>query len=304
MVSFIRPWNPCSSHYRCAKTQGWKSAPLGRPANFSVRCPPRHAAGRRQGFGRATIHHGPPPEGAGAAREAILGHVERIEAEILAIEHRVSGRDIRLEGTVRVSTIEILALEVRTPAFARLQREHPGIVLVVAAEARSVSVTRREADIALRLVRLTQNELAVRRVGAIGFGVYASADYLERLGQPDFPSGAPGHATVLNPVETMGLPEMVWFAGLMHQAVPAIRHNSRYGHRAAAEAGMGLAMLSRFMGDTARLVRLEPPAPQPPRDVFLGVHNDIRHTPRIRAVIDAIAASMRAKAGRLVPDVI
>ena len=175
---------------------------------------------------------------------------------------------------------------------------------MVAAEARRVSVTRREADIALRLVRLTQNELAVRRVGAIGFGVYASADYLERLRQPDFPSGAPGHATVLNPVETMGLPEMVWFAGLTHQAVPAIRHNSRYGHRAAAEAGMGLAMLSRFMGDTARLVRLEPPASQPPRDVFLGVHNDIRHTPRIRAVIDAIAASMRAEAGRLVPHVI
>ncbi len=235
------------------------------------------------------------------AGEAILGHVERIEAETLAIEHRISGRDIRLEGTVRISTVEILAVDVLTPAFARLQREHPGIVLEVSAEARSVSLTRREADIALRLVRLTQNELVVRRVGAIGFGVYASEAYLERRGQPDFLTGAPGHTTVLNPVEEMGLPEMVWFAGLTHQTVPAIRHNSRYGQRAAAEAGMGLAVLSRFMGDSSRLVRLAPALAPPARDVFLGVHNDIRHTPRIRAVTDAIAASMRAEARRLAP---
>jgi len=238
------------------------------------------------------------------AGEAILGHVERIEAETLAIERRVTGRDIRLEGTVRVTTIEILAVEVLTPAFAKLQRDHPGIVVEVSAEARSLSLTRREADIALRLVRLTQNELAVRRVGAIGFGVYASADYLERRGQPDFTAGAPGHLTILNPAEGMGLPEMVWFAALTHHAKPAIRHNSRYGHRTTAEAGMGLAVLSRFMGDAARLVRLDTPTQMPPRDVFLGVHNDIRHTPRIRAVTDAIAASMRAEAGRLAPGMV
>ncbi len=235
------------------------------------------------------------------AGEAILAHVERIEAETLAIERRVSGRDIRLEGVVRVTTVEILAVEVLTPAFARLRQDHPGIVLEIAADARSLSLTRREADIALRLARLTQNDLAVRRVGGLGFGVYASADYLARHGQPDFAAGAPRHTTILNPPDAMGLPEMTWFTGLTHQGTPAIRHNSRYGQRAAAQAGMGLAVLSRFMGDGAGLVRLDTPVPPPPRDVYLAVHNDIRHTPRIRAVTDAIAASMRAEADRLAP---
>ena len=235
------------------------------------------------------------------AGEAILGHVERIEAEALAIEHRIGGRDIKLEGSVRVSTVEILAVEVLTPAFARLQRDHPGIVVEVSAEARSVSLTRREADIALRLMRLTQNELAIRRVGTIGFGIYASPAYLERFGNPDFAEGAPGHTTVSNPTEGMALPEMAWFAGLTHRSVAGIRHNSRYGQRAAAEAGMGLAVLSRLMGDRTDLVRLRTPTPPPTRDVYLGVHSDIRHTPRIKAVIDAIAVSMRAEAGRLAP---
>ncbi|MEI7712066.1 MAG: LysR family transcriptional regulator [Rhodospirillales bacterium] len=235
------------------------------------------------------------------AGEAILGHVERIEAETLAIEHRIGGRDIKLEGSVRVSTVEILAVEVLTPAFARLQRDHPGIVVEVAAEARSVSLTRREADIAVRLVRLTQNELAIRRVGTIGFGIYASAAYLKRFGNPDFAEGAPGHTTVSNPMEGMALPEMAWFAGLTHRSVAGIRHNSRYGQRSAAEAGMGLAVLSRLMGDPTDLVRLPTPTPPPTRDVYLDVHNDIRHTPRIKAVTDAIAGSMRAEAGRLAP---
>lgn len=236
------------------------------------------------------------------AGEAILGHVERIETETLAIEHRVSGRDVRLEGEVRVTTIEILAVEVLTPAFARLRQEHPGIVLDVATDARGLSLTRREADIALRLARLTQADLAVRRVGAIGFGIYASPDYLARTGMPDLAAGSPGHTVILNPAEAMGLPEMTWLASLTHQARPAIRHNNRYGQRAAAQAGMGLAALSRFMGDGTDLVRLDTPVPAPVRDVYLAVHNDIRHTPRIRAVIDTIALSMRAEARRLAPD--
>ncbi len=235
------------------------------------------------------------------AGDAILSHVERIEAESLAIETRISGRDVRLEGVVRVTTIEILSVDVITPACALLQRDHPGIVVECVTDSRSLSLTRREADVALRLVRVTQNDLAVRRVGSLAFGVYASEAYLARQGVPDFAAGAPGHRTILNPSEGMELPEMSWFARLTHKAQPAIRHNNRFGQRAAAEAGMGLAVLSRFMGDKARLVRLPVPDPMPPRDVFLAVHHDIRHMPRIRVVTDMIVAAMRGSAAVLAP---
>lgn len=234
--------------------------------------------------------------------ESILAHVERIEAETLAVERRITGRDVRLEGVVRVTTVEIFAIELLTPAWAQLRRDHPGIVLDIQAEARSLSLTRREADIALRLARLTQNDLAVRKVGELGFGVYASAAYLEQNGLPDFTTGAPGHQTILTPTEAMGLPEMTWFANLTRQASPAMHHNNRYGQRAAAEAGVGLVLLSRFMGDGTGLVRLPTPLPPPVREIFLAVHNDIRHTPRIRAVTDVIAAAVRAAAARLLPD--
>jgi DNA-binding transcriptional LysR family regulator len=201
-----------------------------------------------------------------------------------------------------VTTVEIIAVDLLTPALAEFQRTHPGIVVEMAADARSLSLTTREADVALRLTRLNQNDLAVRRVGSLAFGVYASAAYLERAGTPDFAAGAPGHGTVLNPPESMALPEMAWFAALTRAATPALLHNSRYGQRAAVEAGMGLAVLSRFMGDPTALVRLPTPTPPPVRELYLAVHNDIRHTPRIRAVTEMIAAAMRANAGRLATE--
>jgi DNA-binding transcriptional LysR family regulator len=235
------------------------------------------------------------------AGEAILGNVERIEAETLAVERRITGRDVRLEGTVRVTSVEILAEDVLTPAFAAFRDTHPGIVVELISEARNLSLTRREADIALRLVRLTQNDLAVRKVGSLGAGVYASPAYLARHGMPDFATGAPGHATILNPMDTTPYPEIAWFDALTHAATPALRHNSRHGQMLAAEAGIGLAMLSRLIGDRPGLVRLPTPTPAPTREIHLAVHNDIRHTPRIRAVTEFIAATIRANAQRLDP---
>lgn len=236
------------------------------------------------------------------AGEAVLGNVERIEAEALAVERRITGRDVRLEGTVRITTIEILAVEVLAQGFAELRLRHPGIALEVATDARNLNLTRREADIAVRMGRLTQADLAVRKIGTLRFGVYASEDYLARHGLPDFAAGAPGHAVILNMAEAMGLVDMDWFAGLTREAQVAARHNSRYGQRAAAEAGTGLAVLSRFMGDPTGLRRLPTPTPPPERDIFLAVHSDIRHMPRIRAVTDCIAATVRAAAGRLAPE--
>lgn len=262
----------------------------------------RRLAGLEQRAGARLLVKTPRGFTLTAAGEAILGNVERIEAEALAIERRITGRDIRLEGSVRLTTVEILAVDLLMPAFAAFGLAHPGITLEIATDARNLSLTRREADIALRVGRIEQADLAVRRVGTIATGVYASQAYLDRHGMPDFAAGAPGHDTILNPPEAMGLADMTFFSALTHAARPALRHNDRYGQRAAAQAGMGLAILSRFMGDPAGLVRLPTPTPGPARELTLAVHSDIRHTPRIRAVMDMLVAAMRAASARLAPE--
>ncbi len=234
-----------------------------------------------------------------AAGEAILGNVERIESETLAIERRVTGRDARLEGVVRVTMVETLAVHVVVPALPALRKRHPGIMLDIAAGTRVMSLTMREADIALRFGRLRQNDLAVRKLAEVAFGLYASAAYLAEHGPPE--GAGAGHDLVLNEPDMMELPEMAWFAARLPQGRPALRTNSRAAQLAAVVQGLGIGCLGRYLADQAGLVRLDVADRPPSRELWMAVHNDIRHTPRIRAVTDFLASAVREAAGRLNP---
>lgn len=236
-----------------------------------------------------------------SAGDAILGNVERIEGEALAIERRITGRDVRLEGTVRVTMVESLAADLVVPALPSFHARHPGIALDIAAEARSLSLTMREAEVAVRLARLEQQDLAVRKLGTLTFGLYASEAYLAAHGMPDFAAGAPGHAVVANQAEFGHLPEVSFLARVAREGRVVLRSNSRYVQREAARAGLGIACLARYLGDAGGLVLLEAPESVTPREIWLAVHNDIRHTPRIRAVTDFLAATLRAAAPTLAP---
>jgi len=202
---------------------------------------------------------------------------------------------------VRITTVESFAAEIVMPILAGLRQRHPGIEIELVADVRNLNLTHREADVALRMARLEQADLTVRRIGLLGFGLYASAAYLQARGVPAFDAGGEGHDLILTQPELMGGSEMAWLMSLLPRAVPALHTNSRYGHRAAALAGLGIACLERFLGDACELVKLAPPTPPPVRELWLAVHADIRHMPRIRAVTEALAAGVKARADMLGP---
>jgi len=260
----------------------------------------RRLAGMEARAGARLLQRMPRGYALTPAGEAILGNVERIESEALAIERRIGGRDVRLEGSVRLTTVESLAVEVLMPGLARFRALHPGIDLEITAGTNNLSLTRREADVAVRMARPTQQDLAVRKIGEVGWGVYASEAYLAAQGAPDFAAGAPGHRLVLNQADLMMQPEMAWFAGITGQARPVLRSNSRFTQRAAALEGIGLACLARYVGDGTALRRLVTPPP-PVREIWLAVHSDIRHTARIRALTDFLATEIGTCAERLIP---
>ena len=261
----------------------------------------RRLAGLQARAGAVLLHKTPRGFSLTASGAAILGNVERMENEALSIERSITGRDVRLEGVVRIATVETLAVAVLVPAIPAFHTAHPGITLELATDTNTVSLTRREADIGLRLARPTQQDLTVRRVGAIGFGLYAAQAYLERHPMPDLTAGAPGHTVIQTLPDLMALPEMAWLTTMTGAAQAALRSNSRFAHRDACAAGIGMACLACYLGDPAGLVRLDTPMPGPQRELFLAVHADTRHTPRIRTTPDFLAATLRDAATRLLP---
>lgn len=233
--------------------------------------------------------------------EAILGNVERIESESLIVERVITGKDMRLEGSIRLTAVENFTVRLLTPILAKFQEKYPGITLELVTDTRLLSLTKREADVAVRFARFTQQDLAVRKVAEVAFGVYASRAYLERYGAPNFAEGAPSHRIILALEDLMSTPHMTWFSELTRRASLALRSNSSATHVAAAEADMGICCVPRYFGDTARLNRIETSPPAPLIELWMGVHNDIRHMPRIREITNFIAAGLKQQANVLNP---
>jgi DNA-binding transcriptional LysR family regulator len=239
-----------------------------------------------------------------AAGERVLANVERMEAEVLSIERAISGEDTGIAGEVRITTVETFGARILIPLLKPLIDKQPALQIELITDTRSLSLSRREADIALRLATFEQHEAVVRRIGDMAFGLYASRQYLEAYGAPDFRSGAPDHAVVALQDDLALLPEARHLANLASKARTVLRANSRDAQFQAAVAGYGIAMLPCYLArESDALVELAAPDARLVRGIWLGVHRDTRHVPRIRMVLDHFVEGVRHMAPVLSPSI-
>ena len=141
--------------------------------------------------------------------------------------------------------------------------------------------------------------MVARKVGEIGFAFYCAPSYLERHGATDFASGAAGHRIILSLHEPAALADdQKHLTFLAAEATVAFCSINRLVQFAACRAGMGIASIGRHMVAGTDLIRLAAQSP-PPREIWLVVHADMRHMPRIRALSDFLADGLRGVLGRL-----
>jgi DNA-binding transcriptional LysR family regulator len=221
----------------------------------------------------------------------------------MALERDVGGRDTRMAGLVRVTCAETVATHILAPCFASLHMQQPDLMIELIPNPRELSLSMREADISLRLKRPDQHDLVVRRVGSLGFGLFASPDYLERHGDLDFEGGCSGHYLVTQSEDIQDATQTAWLADVAPRARVAMQTSSHEAAVSAAIHGGGLACLARFRADKqAGLVRLDVPSRIPSADMFLVVHRDNRQIPRIRVALTHITEWVRRQAADRLPD--
>ncbi len=156
-----------------------------------------------------------------------------------------------------------------------------------------MSLARREADLSLWPARPMGNELIARKVSEIPYAVFASTDYIERMGKPDFAAGAPGHDVILRGEADHSYPEMMWMTSLTGHANIALRTGNTDLMLAATIAGVGIAALPEMLASERGLTRLPVAGRTARRELWLAVHHDTRRTPRISAFMDALVKGLR-----------
>lgn len=223
--------------------------------------------------------------------EAALKAVEKMEHSALELERQIQGLDDRLTGTVRVSTTDSMAIDFLIPAIARLHRLHPDVRVQLDATTQILSLAKREADIAVRNTRPDNPDLIARRIARWPVGLYASQAYIDAHGIPTPGTAFAGHDLVVYQPYLQGNREMTLVNEPVGKGRIVASLSSSLLVRRSIAAGIGIGELSVNVGEREGLVRLWPERTRPlPYDVWLVTHADLRHTARVRAVIDEIVA--------------
>lgn len=215
-----------------------------------------------------------------SAGEALVSAVRDCGLRLNDAERLISGQDRDLSGVVTVTMGEPLAVHVFGPRLAEFANAHPGIEVQIVATTAVLDISRREADIAIRLDNNPSESLVGKRLFPYYQTVYATADYLQSQNFETAPEAARWISWRKSDTR---YPD--WTKETEFSKVPVWGHFPDPSiQQAMARGGLGLAMLPCLIGDSdPALVRASTRKPTKALDIWLLTHSDLRRTARIRA---------------------
>jgi DNA-binding transcriptional LysR family regulator len=231
-----------------------------------------------------------------AAGEELVAAAERMEAEVQRLARLLSGQDISLGGTVRLTAPDDMANHLLPDSLARFNETAPGVAIEMLIDNRLLNLTRREADIALRATRSPPERLVGRRIAELDAAVYARRDRIPRLGgAASEPEALRAHPWVAweEDNETNVLKSWVMRYSAPERVV--YRSNSVANQFAAVRAGLGLGALPCYLGDGApELARVLPPEEAMATGLWILTRPDLKRAARIAALTEFLAADLAA----------
>lgn len=212
--------------------------------------------------------------------QQVFEQAQAMEEGAYAIERRTQASRHPLNGKVTLSAPPILATHLLAGKLADFRAAYPGIQLSISAQAQQVSLSHREADVALRLVRPKEASSVARKLGCMPFALYASRDY-EPLRRPQ------DWSFIAYDAQFADMPQQRWLLDIAGHRAVGCELSDISGHLAAARAGAGVAGLPCFLADAdPTLLRLKHEGESFSRDIWLVVHRDLRRAAPVRAVMD------------------
>ncbi|MEP0954634.1 MAG: LysR family transcriptional regulator [Paracoccaceae bacterium] len=251
-------------------------------------------------IGRAEKQHGGPlferlAEGyhPTEAAYAIAEHAARMEAEENALMRKLQGMQDTVSGPLSVTAPQLLIAYVVAPVIEKFTQQFPNIELTVRATNDVLDLSRREADLAIRISSSPGDDLKGLRLCAQETADFALANYAERMSKdPD--SVIDWIAYVDHPDLPKGVKDQFPNARVRY------RFDDMMAIAGAAQAGLGVARMPMFLGRALGLSQIPALPPQPYADVWLVGHADVWPGARMKAFRDILVPFMRREASRFV----
>jgi DNA-binding transcriptional LysR family regulator len=221
--------------------------------------------------------------------EKMIAAAREVEATLFDMQRQIAGRELRLEGELRVTTTDSFMLAMLAPHLASFRERHPHIVVTVLITNSLLDLNRRDADIAIRPIPVPDAGLVGQRLQDVRFDAFASAEYLESASDLSLLDHRwLGFADTLR-ATLLGK----WLESKLEPRNICLRCDSFVGLRTAAEAGIGVAMLPRFLGEESEsLVRLAELDPGINTGSWILTHPDLVRSARVHAFVDHFSRAL------------
>ena len=227
-----------------------------------------------------------------AARE-IAEHARAMQDAADALQRELSRSGGDLTGTVRLTASQTVATYLMPRLIAKLRTETPEIQIELVASDDVKNLLRREADIALRMVRPEQDSLIARKVASLGLGTYASAKYLKVHGTPCKAKDLLHHQLIGYDQDMIILNGFRAFGETISRENFAFRTDDNIVQWQAVRLGLGIGFVADYLAKTDRSVkRVLPNFQIPDLPIWLTTHREIHGNPRIRRVYDFLATEL------------
>jgi len=220
--------------------------------------------------------------------------VERAEALEQAAEAFAEGSAAQTEiaGRVRLATAETLANHLIIPALPGLIDQYPDLSLEAVTDVQAVNLHRRDADLAIRMVKPVRGNVTIRRLGTLGYGLYASQGYMDgRIAKRE--DARFDTDRFIGWCETYGhLPAAQWIERILRGRAPILATTTLSAQVSATVAGVGLAVLPHFIARQNDLVCLEADLGID-QGIWLAIHSNLTQSRRVRVVAEFLGSLIR-----------
>ena len=223
-----------------------------------------------------------------SAGEDMIALAATMAASIVEFERRVAGRDVKLTGELSVTVPIGVGLHFMPPIVAGFQASNPGVIVELILSNDTLDLSRRGADVAVRLTNDPPETLVGRRICTARWCVYRRWDAADADAETPEPVAFIGYGDALGPASGRR-----WIEANVDPGRIAAKANSAHCMLELARQGVGAALLPCYLGDSSPdLVRVGYLLPELDAGLWTLTHADLRRAARVRAFMDFAAAEL------------
>lgn len=215
-------------------------------------------------------------------------HLHDMSAAASAAVRDASGAANSLSGSIRITASEIVGAEVLPPMLTSFREQHPGVVIELMLSNFNDDLSRREADIAVRMSPPSQSSLVAKKVGEVVLGFYAAAEYLERHGAPQMMEDFKHH-TIIGFDHAASIRDVPGINMPVSREMFTFRSDSDLAQLAALRAGFGIGVVQTGIARRSSLVRVLPNFDFFSLGCWIVMHENLRGSRRMRLMFDHLA---------------